>query len=303
MGLVKLSELLHHARKEKYAVGYFEAWDMYSMEAVLEAAEAEKSPVMLGFGGMMMEQQWLDRFGIEAFGAYGRVIAERANVPTALILNEVWQLEHAMRGANSGFNVVMANTCELPFEENVRLTRELTTHAHAHDVEVQAELGRLPDYGEDDVSVLTDPDEAARFVELTQVDCLAVSIGNMHLRTEGKAVVDIDRLRAIRRKVDIPLVIHGGSGFPDDVLPEVIRAGVVLFHLGTIMKKQYLEAAIQTLADVQEPHQCQSLTGSRKSTDFLIPGKQAITETVRRALRRYGSSGMSESATIPGENN
>ena len=97
MALRKLSELLSQARKSGYAIGYFEAWDMYSFEAVLEAAEEENSPVVLGFGGKMMEQQWLNHFGIVPLGAYGRVIAENAKVPTSFILNEVLDIRHIPR--------------------------------------------------------------------------------------------------------------------------------------------------------------------------------------------------------------
>ena len=291
MALVKLSKLLADAREGGYAVGYFEAWDMYSMEAVVEAAEAENAPVMIGFGGMMMDQDWIARFGIEPLGAYGRAIAERAKVPVALILNEVWQLDHALHGIGQGFNVVMLNTCDLPYRENYDLTKKLVDAAHPHGIEVQAELGRLPNFGEDDISSLTDPDEARAFVEGTGVDFLAVSIGNMHLRTEGKATVDLDRLRAIRKTVDVPLVIHGGSGFPDEVVHEVISIGVSLFHVGSVMKKQFFHCAKKTLAEAAEPYNYQALTGSRKATDFLMAGKQAVIDSVQASLKLYKSSG------------
>src|SRR3990172_3691950 len=102
MPLVKLSKLLKDAQAGGYAIGYFESWDTYSFEAVLEAAEETNSPVVLGFGGTMMNQTWLERFGIGALGAYGRAIAEQARVPVAFILNEVKQLEHVRKGVLSG---------------------------------------------------------------------------------------------------------------------------------------------------------------------------------------------------------
>lgn len=237
MALTSLSSLLSDAREGQYAIGYFEAWDTYSMEAVVEAAEAEGAPVMIGFGGMMMEPGWLSRYGIEPLGAYGQAIAEGMSVPAALILNEVPGTDHAIRGIGAGFNVVMADTCEEPIERNIELTKLLVERAHPAGVEVQAELGRLPSFGEDDSSLLTDPDEAVRFVSETSVDCLAVSIGNMHLRTQGTVGVDIDRLRRIRQAVDVPLVIHGGSGLDDDAVRELVREGVTPFHVGTTMKR------------------------------------------------------------------
>ena len=290
MALARLSELLQTGLNDGYALGYFEAWDTYSMEAVVEAAEEERSPVVIGFGGMTMEQSWLDRYGIEPLGAYGRTVAERATVPCALLLNEVWELGHAIRGVTAGFNTVMLNTCHFPFEKNVELTRDVVEVAHANGVEVQAELGRVPDFDRDDEGALTDPQEARQFVEKTGVDFLAVSIGNVHLRTEGKVAPDLDLLEAIDAVVDVPLVMHGGSGFPEDAVPEVIQRGVGLFHVGTIMKKSYLTALRETLSRSGGERDYQAIVGSRKDTDVLLPGRQAVREIVKTGLRLYGSS-------------
>jgi fructose/tagatose bisphosphate aldolase len=286
-----VSELLAKARAGGYAVGYFEAWDTYSLEAVADAAEAERSPVVLGFGGMMMDQEWLDRYGIEPLGAYGRAVAEGMNAPAGLTLNEVWQLEHARRGIDAGFNVVMLNACEMPFARNVELTRRLVELAHPKGVEVQAELGRLPDFGDDDPGELTDPGQAREFVAATGVDFLAVSVGNVHLRTEGASGIDHARLRAIRREVDVPLVIHGGSGLSGEAVRALIEEGVALFHVGTVMKKRFLEAARTAIAGLEGARDYQATVGSRKPSDFLIPGRAAITEAVRALMRCYGSSG------------
>ena len=293
-GLVPLSEVLATARAGGYAVGYFEAWDTYSLEAVAEAAWLEKSPVVLGFGGMMMDQGWLHGFGIEPLGAYGRCVAEGLRVPAALILNEVWEFEHARRGIGAGYNVVMLNTCELPFEENARLTKRLVGLAHPEGVEVQAELGRLPSYGEEESGEVTDAAQAREFVEATGVDFLAVSVGNVHLRTDGAAGIDLGLLRKIRAAVDVPLVIHGGSGLADDDVRTLIEAGVELFHVGTVMKRRYLEEAEAALAAQPERRDYQALVGSRKASDFLMPGKAAIVETVRGLMKLYGSSGKAE---------
>lgn len=291
MALVALSELLTRARAGGYAVGYFEAWDLYSLEAVAEAAEAERAPVVLGFGGMMMDQDWIDRFGIEPLGACGRVVAERLGVPAAFILNEVWEWDHAVRGVTAGFNAVMLNTCELPYERNLELTARLVESAHPRGVEVQAELGRLPNFGEDHPGELTDPDQAREFVAATGVDCLAVSIGNMHLRTDGAADIDLDRLRAIRDQVDVPLVIHGGSGLPEEAIGQLVEGGVALFHVGTVMKRRTWEAAEAFVQRFAGAPDYQALVGSRKPGDFLMSGRVAVTETVRGLMRLYGSSG------------
>ena len=291
MALVALSELLSRALAGGYAVGYYEAWDLYSLEAVAEAAEAERSPVVLGVGGMMMDQGWLDRFGVEPLGACGRVMAERLTTPAALLLNEVWEWDHAARGVLAGFNAVMLNTCELPRQRNLELTARLVQHAHPRGVEVQGELGRLPSFGEAQPGELTDPTQAREFVAATGVDCLAVSVGNMHLRTDGTADIDSSRLLAIREQVDVPLVIHGGSGLSEEAVGHLVRDGVALFHVGTVMKRRTWEATEASVRDFGQPPDYQALVGSRKPGDFLMPARAAVTESVRALMRLYGSSG------------
>src|ERR1043166_8970789 len=168
MALVSMSELMQEAIRGGYALGYFEAWDSYSMEAVLEAAEEERSPVILGFGGMMLSQNWLDNGGIELLGAIGRTIAARSKVPVSLLLNEVRTLDQAIRGMDAGFNSVMVDTSEWPWERAVETVSHLAAIAHKQGVTVEAELGHLPDAtsaGIDDSSArLTVPDQAAQFV-------------------------------------------------------------------------------------------------------------------------------------------
>jgi fructose-bisphosphate aldolase class II len=292
VSLIKLSNLLKDAESGCYAVGYFEAWDTYSMEAVVEAAEEENAPVVIGIGGLTMNQDWLERFAVKPMGAYGRVIAENTKVPTALILNEVKRFSDIELGIGAGYNTVMLDSCNLPDDENIVVTKKVVELARPYGIEVQAEFGRLPNFGEDAAGVLTDPDKAVDFVKETGVNLLAVSIGNVHLQTEGKSNIDIVRLKAIREKVSVPLVIHGGTGFPDDKVREVIKTGVSFFHFGTLMKKAFLEAAkISVNAIGNETVDYQATVGSRKPTDILIPCKYAIKEVVKKYMRLYGASG------------
>ncbi len=138
MPLEPLPSLLANARAEGYAVGYFEAWDDYSLEAVVEAAEAERAPVVIGFGCLLADQRWLDRGGIEALGALGRGVAERTEVPVSLLLNEAHTVAHALRGVQSGFNAVMMASA------TIGDIAELVAYAHDRDVAVEGELGNLP---------------------------------------------------------------------------------------------------------------------------------------------------------------
>jgi ketose-bisphosphate aldolase len=290
MPLVQLPDLLNDARAGGYAVGYFEAWDSYSLEAVLEAAELERSPVILGFGCLLLNQAWLDDGGIEIFGSLGRLVAERSQVPVSLLLNEAHTVEHALRGIDAGFNAVMLATSE------AETIAALARIAHEHGVAVEAELGALPDGNPDggvDVShaSLTDPDRAAAFVDTTHVDALAVSIGNVHTLEANVAQIDLDRLGEIQRAVEVPLVIHGGTGFPASAVSGAIARGVAKFNVGTTLKRAFLEgmsAGVRGFPEGASPH---DLIGSHGASDLLEAAKPRLVERVRSLTRLYGSAG------------
>jgi ketose-bisphosphate aldolase len=286
--LLPFNDLLADAQASGYAVGYFEAWDIYSLEAVLEAAEAENSPVILGFGGVMMEPAWFDRGGLERLGALGLAAAKTARVPVSLILNEVATFAQVVRGIQAGFNVVMLDTSDLPYAENVRLTRQVVQTAHAVGVGVEAEVGELPNAsGEMGGSAghVTDPDEAARFVDETGIDALAISVGNVHTLTDATAEIDLERLAAIYQAVPLPLVIHGGTGFPDDAIADVITLGVAKFNIGSVLKQAFLVGLREAVADLPPQLAIHQVMGSRKKDDVLQQGKLRMKEEVVRRIR------------------
>jgi ketose-bisphosphate aldolase len=295
MPLIPTIELFERARREGYALGYFEAWDLYSLEAALEAAEAEASPVILGFGCMMADRGWLDQGGVEALGAIGRVVAERSRVPVALLLNEAQTLDQASRGVESGFNAVMLDTSAWAWDDAVTQVGELTRVAHTRGVAVEGELGRLPDFigGGVDASQasLTDPEQAAAFVAQTGVDCLAVSIGNVHLLTTGYAPVDLEHLEAISRRVSTPLVIHGGTSFPPDAVPHAIAAGVVKFNVGTVLKRAFFAGMRQSVQAQPGTADVHLILGSHNAEDVMNVGKAQMREKMQELMRVYGGSG------------
>ena len=169
MALVPFRELLNDALNRGYAVGYFETWDQYSLEAVLEAAEESSSPVILGFGGVMMNQEWFTNGGLRALAAMGRVVVENSRVPVSYLLNEVVSFDHIKQGLNSGFNAVMLDTSHLSLEDNIRETRAVVEAASRLGVDVEGESDPLPDasgtMGEHSGTKCTDPSEAARYVD------------------------------------------------------------------------------------------------------------------------------------------
>ena len=282
MTLVPLPELLDGARWDGYALGYFEAWDSYSLDAVVAAAEAERAPVILGFGCLLVDRGWLDAGGIETFAALGQAAVERAGVPAALLLNEAHTVEHALRGLDAGFNAVMVHGAA---PADVAL---LVRRAHARGAAVEGELGRLPDGEDDSHALLTDPDEAAAYFAETGVDCLAVSFGNVHV-LEGRAdSVDLDRLQAISSRIDVPLAVHGGTSFPPELVPGAIARGAAKFNVGTALKRAFLDGLTKAAGAGGDLH---ALVGSRGSTDLLSAGADRMRDVVRRQIQLYGGSG------------
>lgn len=289
-----MREMMLRAQCDGYAIGYFEAWDTYSMEAVVETAEEERSPVVIGFGGMMLDTAWLDSGGVALLGAIGSHYAQRSQVPVALILNEAQSMGQIRQGIDAGFNTLMLDTSTWPWENAVAAVSEIVSIAHRNNLTVEAELGCLPDATsegiDDSAAFLTDPERAAEFVAQTGIDCLAVSIGNVHLLTRHDAPINHAQLEEIHARVKIPLVIHGGTSFPQASIPHAVAHGVAKFNVGTTLKKAYAEAAGIAISGSKDLS-VHVLLGSHKITDWCEAGKKAMKERVRSLMRLYGSVG------------
>src|SRR5580692_11424483 len=302
MPLVPLQHILSKARADGYAVGYFEAWGACSLEAVLIAADEESAPVILGFGAMMVDGTWLDRGGVEVLGAIARSYAARSSVGVALLFNEAHTLDQARRGIDAGFNAVMIGTHSWPTEDAIVAVKELCDVAHRSGVAVEGELGSPAEATASGVdhshASLTDPDEAARFVDETGVDCLAVSVGNVHIMMGAESTIDMGRLRSIHERADVPLVIHGGTSFPAAGIAPAIALGVAKFNVGTVLKHAFwggLEADVHSAGTPPDVHQ---LLGSHKDSDVMHIAQARMTAKVRSLIKQYGGSGRSGAAGV-----
>ncbi|GAK55796.1 fructose-1,6-bisphosphate aldolase, class II [Candidatus Vecturithrix granuli] len=246
MGLVPITQLLADARKQKYAVGAFNIVNLETLQAVVTAAEAENSPVIV--------QVWhgdLSHAGLPYLSALARVAAESVSVPVALQLDHGQSYAQAMTCIDAGFSSVMIDLASSDFQENVRRTKEVVQAAHARNVSVEAELGQIFD-GQSSIeqrnSGLTDPKLAAKFVRETGVDALAVSIGTAHGLYAAKPVVDFTRLETIINTIQAPVVIHGGSNTPDDDIRRMVQLGVAKVNIGTDLMIAFLQGLRDTLA-------------------------------------------------------
>jgi ketose-bisphosphate aldolase len=299
MPIATLRSILDHALQQHYAVGYFEAWDQYSLEAVIEAAQELRSPAILGFGAAVTNGAWLDAGGVEELASLARVLAERASVPTAVLFNEAQTHAQAMRGLAAGCNCVMLDSSHFNLDDNIAATRRLVDEAHAVGAELEAELGHLPTAGDpsDQAGTATDPEQAAAFAQATGIDVLAVSIGNVHLLSDGQAALDLDRLERIRQAVALPLVLHGGTGIPAAAIQPAIARGVAKINYGTRLKQTFLAGVRAGLAALPEPLNIHDAIGSRYDTDIMLQGKRHMQRLLSDLIRLYGSAGRAPEGT------
>jgi ketose-bisphosphate aldolase len=293
MPLELMTGLLLDARRRNYAVCYCEAWNIESFEGVLEAAEETDSPIIAGFnGGFLMHPQRIKPENLALYAGLGHALAA-VSVPVAFLLNETDDLAQIRYGIELGFNAVMVESDHLGSAEYLKVVKEAVRIAHSRGVSVEAQVGRLPYLGDrgELQGEMTDPSVAKRFVQETEVDALGISIGNVHVLTKGHASIDLESLARIHELIEIPLVIHGGTGFPMQLAAEAIRFGVAKFNFGTALKQAYLQAIDKALKDYSagsDPHPFLGIGGKK---DIMVAGKEAVKKKVKELLAATGSAG------------
>jgi fructose-bisphosphate aldolase class II len=280
--LVSAKELFQEARRGKYAVGAFNVNNMEILQAIVEAAEEVKSPVII-----QASQGGLKYAGIEYIAEMGKLAAAKAKVPLALNLDHGTDFAQVVRCIRHGFSAVMIDGSQLSFEENIAVTKKVVEVAHPNGVSVEAELGKISGV-EDDVVVaahdalMTDPDEAAEFVERTNCDALAIAIGTAHGVYKGEPKLDFQRLNEIASRIDTPLVLHGASGVPDEAIQKAISYGIVKINIDTDLRVSFSQAVKDTLN--ANPNEIDP----RK---LLGPAKAAMKKAVIAKMKLFGSAG------------
>ncbi len=228
--LTTLKEILHHARTHQYAVPAFDCVEDVMVRTILETAEALQAPVIL-----MGLPPDLHGNGMRYVSGLVRAVADHHPVPVALHLDHAMDLDLVQAAIDHGFTSVMVDGSSLPFAENVAFTRAAAERAHAHGISVEGELGHVGGMDLDATacgdSVLTEPDEVARFVAESAVDALAVSIGTSHGVYRSLPNLAIDRLQLLNAASPVPLVLHGGSGTPVDQIQAAVRHGICKLNI------------------------------------------------------------------------
>lgn len=252
MSLVTTKQMLLDAQANGYAVGAFNVENMEMVMAVVGAAEEQKSPVI-----MQTTPSTVKYADFDYFYANVKVAAEKASVPVAIHLDHGNSFDLAMKAYRTGYTSIMIDGSHGSFEDNIALTKSVVEVCKNGNVPVEAELGKVGGK-EDDLDGgdggYTDPNEAKEFVEKTGVDSLAVAIGTAHGVYKGEPKLDLNRLSEIRKLVDIPLVLHGTSGVPDEVVTECVNRGICKVNYATDLRiaftngvKKVLEANPDTI--------------------------------------------------------
>ncbi len=297
-------EMLVKARRGRYAVGAFNFQDMEILQAIIHAANKEKSPVIIQTSEGAIEYAELDYLYNMAEAAL-----QEARVPIVLHVDHGKSDGVAKKGVKKGYSSVMIDASSYGFEKNIRETKRVVSYAHKKNVSVEGELGRLQgvedlvDVSERD-AVLTQPEAARDFVEKTGVDYLAVAIGTSHgaYKFKSESRLDFKRLAKISRLVKIPLVLHGASSVYEDAVRmakkygarlegakgvserdhrKAIRLGVAKINTDTDLRIAYIAAARKALRD-------KKLIDIRKQMGQV---RDAVEAMVRRKMREFGSSG------------
>ncbi|TKJ40120.1 fructose-1,6-bisphosphate aldolase, class II [candidate division LCP-89 bacterium B3_LCP] len=227
MPLVPLHEMYQDAVANRYAIGQFNVSNLEFVQAVLEAAEEMNSPAIIAASSSAIKYA-----GLENLVAIVRTAVGNLDVPIALHLDHGADVEIVRQCVDAGFTSVMIDGSQHPLEENIHLTQEVVDYAHMFNVTVEAELGRLSGM-EDEVKVeakdscYTDPDEAVKFVQESGCDALAIAVGTSHgaHKFKGEAKLDFDRIETIKQMTGIPLVLHGASGVPEDLISKISQYG------------------------------------------------------------------------------
>ena len=277
MAFVTTGEMLRKAQAGSYAVGAFNAENLEMVQAIIAAAEAENAPVII-----QTTPGTLKYAGPECFAGLVSRLARDAKVSVALHLDHGNSYELAEKCAREGYTSLMIDGSKLPYEENITLTRRVV--AMAGGLPVEAELGTVggKEDGMEAKPQYTDPDQAADFVSRTGISSFAVAIGTAHGIYKGEPKLDLDRLALVRTRVDIPLVLHGTSGVPEDQVRACIARGICKVNYATELRQVFTKAVRRALVELPDAFDPKK---------YLAEGRKDVQERVRELIRLLGSSG------------
>ncbi len=282
--LVTTREMLLEAQEGHYAVGAFNVESLEFVMAVIRAAEERQSPVI-----MQTTPGTVKFASLDYFAAMCRVAAEEASVPVAIHLDHGDGFDRCIQAMHAGYTSVMIDGSHVPFEDNIALTASVTKVAAPLSIPVEAELGKVGGKEDDGPAVegenpYTDPDEAEEFVARTGCTSLAVGVGTAHGVYKGTPHIEQGVLKEIRGRLDIPLVLHGTSGVPDDQVAEAIANGICKVNYATELRQAYMRGFMGYMAE------------SPEAFDPKKPAKPGMDEIVAVVASHMDNLGSSHKA-------
>ncbi|MBT2758609.1 class II fructose-1,6-bisphosphate aldolase [Mesobacillus foraminis] len=276
-----MKEMLIKAKREKYAVGQYNINSFQWTEAILQAAEEERAPVILAASDRLVD--YLGGFNTIAVMVNTLVTEMGITVPVALHLDHGRSVERCKRAIDAGFSSVMIDGSHYPIDENIDMTKQVVDYARPHMVSVEAEVGTVG--GNEDGLIgginYADPLECLRLVQETGIDALAAALGSVHGPYQGEPKLGFAEMKEISELTKIPLVLHGGSGIPDYQIHRAIELGHAKINVNTECLQAWTKAVRKVLVNDPEVYDPRTI---------LTPGKEAIISTVKEKMREYKTS-------------
>lgn len=290
MTLVSMSAMLNRALEGRYAVGQFNLNNLEFTQAILQAAEEEQAPVILGVSEAYIP--YMGGLRTIAEMVKGLIEYYEISVPVALHLDHGSTYDVCLRALHAGFTSVMIDASHHELARNIAVTARVTEEARALGASVEAELGRIT--GREDDLVVAEaeamyavPEECVRLVRETGIDCLAPALGSVHGPYRGQPRLGFERMEEIQRLTGLPLVLHGGSGLPDEEIRQAISLGTAKINVNTDNQMACTAAIRAYLRDHPEAYD---------PRQYLIPAREAIKAAVKAKMRLFGSSGKKQEA-------
>lgn len=279
--LVNMKEMLEKAKNGKYAVAHFNINNLEWTRFILEACEENRSPVILGVSEGAIK--YMGGYSVVSFLVYGLVKELEITIPVALHLDHGSSLESCKNAIDVGFTSVMIDGSKYPLEENIKMTSEVVAYAHEKNVTVEAEVGAIG--GEEDgvanEGLYATVDDAIALAK-TGIDFLAPALGSVHGLYKGEPHLNFDRMKEISQVTALPLVLHGGTGIPDEQIRKAIESGICKLNINTELQIAWTTSVREFLnkdSKVYDPRK------------VIKSGETAIKEAIKKKLELLGSNG------------
>jgi fructose-bisphosphate aldolase, class II len=283
MPLVSMTEMLKKAKAEGYAVGQFNLNNLEFTQAILSAAEEEKSPVILGVSEGA--GRYMSGFKTVVKMVEGLMEDLKVTVPVAIHLDHGSSFDKCKEAIDAGFTSVMIDASHHPFEENIEITSKVVEYAHSKGISVEAELGTVGGQEDDVVAdgvIYADPKECEELVKRTGIDCLAPALGSVHGPYKGEPKLGFKEMEEIGNIIGLPLVLHGGTGIPTKDIQKSVSLGTAKINVNT--ENQIASAKVVREVLAAKPNEYDP----RK---YLGPARDVIKATVIGKIREFGSAG------------